>query len=114
MGLFSIFTRIKEEDLENAKKESINFWNWFIDNETLIISNLSDQTTSTDMLNTIDNKLMKIFPKFKGNLHFGFDVSKHIFDMVHFDNRYLFKMMTILKNEMPEELENRWEFNLIE
>ena len=56
MGLFSIFTRIKEEDLENAKKESINFWNWFIDNESLIISNLSDQTTSTDMLNTIDNK----------------------------------------------------------
>ena len=100
--------RVKE--LENAKKESKKFWEWFVSNNEMIKNILGGekQDPKYELIKDINRRLKLIFPKFDSYLHISIEMVRMKFIFAHLDDEYLIAMSEEFKNEMPESLKKEW------
>lgn len=89
-----------------------NFWQWFSDNEEWIKANLYDK--SSNVMDSIDEKLIPVFPYFKKELSFqlGYKPDMGVFYFYCFHDNQLKNDAEILKTLMPENLAKFWSFKL--
>ena len=104
MGLF-----IKKQMDQEAGKA---FWEWFSKQEEWIKENID--TNGMDVVWAIDEKLKPVFPYFKKELEFqlGYNDGIGEFFFFHFNNKTLKTDGEILKELMPKDLSERWNFIL--
>lgn len=100
------FGKKKEMDMVSAKK----FWDWFSENEGWIVANIN--TNGMDVVWAVDEQIKPVFPYCKRELEFqlGFNDGKGEFFFFHFGNKDLMRDAEKLKNMMPKDLAERWEF----
>lgn len=103
--MFGLFNK-KEMDTEAANR----FWNWFVENEDWIISNIN--TNGMDVVWAVDEQIKPVFPYWKKELEFqlGFNNGEGEFFFFHFGNKILMNDSVVFKNMMPKKLLERWVF----
>ena len=105
--MFGFFKK-KEMDIDAAK----SFWNWYVENDSLLIDKLKSH--SMDIVDLIDSHLSLVFPYFK-SIEFqlgGLIDGKYEFLFFHCGNKYLQRDAVTLKNMMPATLSNHIDFKI--